>query len=185
MVAYTWHTGCMRVAVLLSGMAGVSIIDAHPLRKQLLDMLLKGRKHEEVAKVAGCSRQCVTKYVKTNIKPVIGGAQANDSNVRLKQMIESSPGGVVEKRQSIEREAFLSRLRKHEGTMDRAIEEAAASKEFGGLASIASARKGHLELEAKIGGLLNEAPVSTINITVLQPGITPQEQAIEADWSPV
>lgn len=164
---------------------GISSIDAHPLRNQLIDMLLRGEGHSKVAAVVGLSKQAVAKYAKKHIKPALSaGCKPQLTNAKVLALVNDTPGGMEQARAEVNREAFLARLRKHEGTMDRAIEEAAASKEFSGLASVASARKGHLELEAKIGGLLNEAPVSTVNITVLQAGTQVVEsQTVEADWT--
>lgn len=161
-------------------MAGVSLIDAHPLRNQLIGMMLKGIPAAKIAQAAGVSHQTVRDYRKKYVQPAMkANLTTVNPNIKTSVLIQSQSAPLAELKVDVSRENWLARVRKHEPLMDRAIEKAAESDNFAGVSSVSAARLKALELEAKATGILDERPVTHASFVMMQ-GEVPQ--VIEAEY---
>ena len=162
-------------------MAGVSLIDAHPLRNQFIDMMLKGIPAAKIAAAAGVSHETVRQYRKRYVRPAMkANLTTVNPNTKTSVLIENQSASRAELKLDVSRENWLARVRKHEPLMDKAIEKAAEDGNHSGLATVASTRLKALELEAKATGILDDRPVTNASFVMMQGGDS--HQVIEAEF---
>ncbi len=162
------------------------MIDTHPLKNQVIAMLIEGKNQNKVAEMIGCSRATVNNYIAKNLKPLLYSSSQNADTKTVLPVMAKALG--ITKDYAVEassRQGILARLQKHEPLADTAIANAAELKDFSGMASVMNARKSHIELEARILGVLDERPVSNVNVIMMSGDQVIEETPVtlEADYT--
>ena len=157
-------------------------------RQEIVNALLAGKALREVAKLAGVSHTAVDIYKRKKFLPTLALAQKVNASSEVEQSLERQVTNVATLTKAVISAApIISRIQKHQETLDQAILDARQEKDARGVAALIRTDLSGLELDARLTGLLDSGTHVHVNqlAVIMSPKDEPEPaEAIETSCEP-
>jgi hypothetical protein len=168
----------------------VSPIDSHPAKQQIIDGILAGKPYAELARLAGCSKMSISRYVHNVVKPAV--RYMSYKRKKQKEIAKPVTGtdevvkGVThsQAKAALPIADVMARLHRRNKRREEWLDAAEQAEDFRALGTFDSNGLREIELECRLNGLLdNQQQISNTIISLVcdtitiqaQPGSTPED----------